>query len=161
MFVYFVFSISMPTDWCYIFLIELDYSEVNHMHWWRITGEGGNYREWLCWIIQCTGCSTELTDGYMKTHCIQLHGKVQTIDWVRLLVIQMDHIPLVYKVKLLTTMHSLQFPFWGCPGMYRIQGGLRNQFIRLHFGGSIIILKEHPTPFYVVDTTANRCPHGY
>ena len=44
-------------------------------------------------------------------------------------------------------MQSCQFPFLGCPGTSCSRSGIQNHFSRIHWGDSILIPEEHPTPF--------------
>ena len=82
-----------------------------------------------------------------------MHGAESEIDWNRFLVSHTEHIPQVFDVNLPKGTSQWPYPLPRCPGPLRIWNGLRYRFNFHHWGDSLQILKEHPTPL----PKYNRC----
>ena len=52
-----------------------------------------------------------------------------------------------FQTKTVHLSQKLQLPFTGCPGSSRTWNGLQKHFNRQHWGDSLQILEDHPTPF--------------
>ena len=113
----------------------------------RRKGELATYRNCMRQHIPCPECGVELTAGSMTAHCRLLHGTEPSIDCDWLTVSQTEHLPLVYEFILLTNMQSCQCPFPRCNMTSQIRSVLQNNFIRIHWRESILIIEEHPTLF--------------
>ena len=96
--------------------------------------------------ILCLECGVELTMGSMMAHRQHMHRTEPAIDWIRLPVIQTEHLPQVYVVSFPQSTKRLPCPFPGCLVSSHMWNGLRSHFIIQHWGDRIRNLEEHPNP---------------
>ena len=107
---------------------------------------GESYCEQLQRQIPCPECEIELTAGSMMAHQIRMHGTDIEIYRNQLSVIQTEHPPQVYDNSIPKSTMQCPFPLPRLPGSYRTWNGPRNHFNQQHWGDSIRILEEHPSP---------------
>ena len=107
---------------------------------------GASYHEQLWRRIPLPKFRVELTYGSMTAHQIRIHRTESAIDWKRMLVSQMEHLPQLYNTSFPKGMTQCPCPFHGCPGSSRTWKGPQNHFNWQKWGNIIIILEDHPSP---------------
>ena len=99
-----------------------------------------------------------MTTGLMMDHRRSLYGTESAIDWNRLPVIQIEHLPQVFEFSSPRVTNKCQYPFPGFPGSYCVWSSLRNHLNRQNWRYSIMILKNNPRLYPTVRAVYAR-PH--
>ena len=107
---------------------------------------GNTYIEKIRSRIPCPDCGVDITAVSMTVHQQHIHGTEPDIDWNRLPVSQMDHIPRVFNVSFQKDTSQFPYSFTGCPGFSWTWNDLRNNLNQHHWGIIMQILEEHPPP---------------
>ena len=87
-----------------------------------------------------------------------MHGMEPAIDWIWMLVSQMELQPQMYDLIFPRLTNRFPYPFPGFLGSSITWNVLRLHFISQHWGGSIRIMEEHPNPLPRYDHCGIQVP---
>ena len=127
----------------------------------RSVGKGATCRVQMWRRLPCLYFGVEFTAGYMTDQHMRPDGTnpaSPSINWYQLPVSQTEKLPQVYELSFPRDTTKCQCPFPGFLGFSHPRSGLHNHFKLLHWRDSILILEDHPSPFFHCERCGCQVP---